>query len=320
MTIKPIDLFSLLGTDWPEENFIEGGLFSRGDTLIIGAESKAGKSTLVFTLLRQLMTGGSFLGFKVLKPLSVLLMQAEIREPKLKSRLINTYGSVDKDVLSRSYAWNTRGAILIENDIEEIKSNLKELKPDILVIDPLINFHTYDENNASQMSNLFRRLDLLKSEFNLSVIMSQHFRKVSAGAKTNEALLERIRGTSALRGWADTTIVMEGRTQSGYRHLEFELRNSDTIFRRVVKYNDKTKEFDWYDPVYLTYKILSDEMNGEALNTNQTITLILSKCGHLVSKNRTKAFDMKDILIEQGFLKSRKEGKNILLEISDEIR
>jgi hypothetical protein len=43
---KSISYNTLEQVDWPEDVFIEGGLLSRGDTMLVAADSKGGKSTL----------------------------------------------------------------------------------------------------------------------------------------------------------------------------------------------------------------------------------------------------------------------------------
>ena len=119
-----------------------------------------------------------------------------------------------------------------------------------------------------------------------------------------------------MRGWVDTTIVMEGRTKSGYRRLEFDTRNSDKPIKRIIKYNESTKEFDWHDPVVEIYKMLCAEMNGERFLTTQVINLILKKSGNLVSNNRNKAFEVKDLLISTKHLFEHEDGRAIYISIN----
>ena len=313
---SPIPFQQLLETVWLDETFIEGGLFSRGDTLLVGAESKAGKSTLLSLLVRELMAGGNFLGFVIPRPLTVLYMQAELREARLKARLLPTYASLSAPILGQSYIWNTRGNILLGRDNALIFEWIEKLKPDVVFIDPLANFHPYDENNAMEMMKLLRLFDKMKFDFNLSLILSHHFRKVGTD-KANDSLLERLRGSSALRGWVDTTIAIEGRTKSGYRRLEFDTRNSDEPIRRLIRYNPTTKDFDWHDPLAEVYAMLSEKMNGEVMPTAQVIQLILTECGHLIGRNRTKAFELKEALVGMNQLaQSTGPGNSILLSIS----
>ena len=283
--------------------------------MLIGGESKGGKSTILGNLIREMMCGGDFLGFKVLKPLSVLMMQAELRESRLQKRLFPKYSKLSPEHLQNSSVWNTRGLIMIERNIGLVKEWLETIKPDVLVIDPIINFHDHEENDATAMAKFFRAIDELKSEFNLAVIMSHHFRKLGEGVKQPSSLLNSVRGSSAFRGWMDTTIVMEGRTKNEYRRVEFETRNSDEHIKRIIKYNPATKEFDWHNPVERVMTMLKTKMNGDKLSTTQVVNLILIHCGDYVSKNRTKAFDLKDLLISTKQLKATEEGKTVYLEM-----
>src|SRR5258706_16424126 len=113
----------------------------------------------------------------------------------------------------------------------------------------------------------------------------------------------------------DTTIVMEGRTKSEYRRVEFETRNSDETIRRIIKYNKFSKEFDWHDPVSTIYAMLQKYMNGDSLQTSQVVNLILTNCGDLVSRNRTKAFELKDLLLSTNRLVATEKGKSVLLNL-----
>lgn len=283
--------------------------------MLIGGESKGGKSTILANLIREMIQGGEFLGFKVLKPLRMLMMQAELRESRLQKRLQPKYSGLSQVHLENSYAWNTRGLIMIERDKSLIKDWLSKIKPDALVIDPIINFHDHEENDATAMAKFFRVIDELKAEFNMSIILSHHFRK-SGGGAVQGSLLESVRGSSAFRGWMDTTIVMEGRTKTEYRRVEFETRNSDEAIKRIIKYNKATKEFDWHNPLEAVYEMLCTKMNGDKLSTTQVVNLILIHCGDLVSKNRTRAFDMKDLLISTKQLIPSEDGKTTYLELA----
>ena len=206
---------------------------------------------------------------------------------------------------------------MLEQDSNLIRQQIAELRPDVLMIDPLLNFHTYDENNATEMAKLFRVMDRIKVDFELSLILSHHYRKKERQGKAQESLMEMIRGSSALRGWVDTTIAIEGRGKSEYRRLEFETRNSDEPIRRLIRYNMATKAFDWHDPLAAVYEMLAIKMNGEEMPTAQVIQLILTECGDLVSRNRTKAQEVKDLLIHTNQLIPREDGPKVFLKLAE---
>ena len=314
--MKSIPYSVLEKLDWPEDIFIEGGILSRGDTMLIGAESKGGKSTFLSGLIRQLITGNDFLGFKVVKPLKVLYMQAELRESRLKQRLFPTYSKISDEHKDNIYIWSTNGLVLFNSEFEkEIESEIFSIHPDVLIIDPMLNFHNFNENDAQQMGQFFRMLDKIKSTFDLAIIMAHHFRKAFQDPKHKTNLLEMIRGSSALRGWAVTTIAMEGRGNSEYRDLEFDLRNSDEPLKRTIRYNPAIKDFDWHDPLTTVKQWAIEYLesrNGSAPTTEQFISKMLDD-NHVLGNNREKAFKIRASLVGTGVLRLTKVGKTVLV-------
>lgn len=311
--MKSISYNTLETIEWPEEIFIDGGLLSRGDTMLIGAESKGGKSTFIAGMIRQLITGGNFIGFKVIKPLRILYMQAELRESRLKQRLLPTYSGLTQAQKLNLYIWSTNGLVLFNpNHRESIEMEIISTSPDILIIDPMLNFHDYNENNSQEMATFFRHLDYIKNQYNLAIIMAHHFRKATAdNSKIKMSLLESMRGSSALRGWAVTTIAMEGRGASEYRELQFDLRNSDEPITRIVHYNHTTKDFDWHDPMSTISQWaieFLESRNGEPVSSEQFITKMLAD-NEVLGGNRTKAFAIKNVLSNTKVIRTSNQGK-----------
>lgn len=310
-----IPLKKLFETDWKEDEYIEGGFLSRGDSLLIGGESKAGKSTLLAGFNRELITGGSFLGFKVSRPLRVLYIQAELREKRLKQRFLTTFNGISEEHQENFNIWTTRNKYLINRDIDKIHFEIAIINPDIVEFDPFLNFHNLDENSSTQMGGLFRIIDNIKDRHDVAVGLAHHFRKASQDVKAKVSLLESIRGSSAMRGWADATIAMEGRTETEYRELEFEFRNMDEPMKRVIKYNKETKQFDWHDPIAVISKQLQNHYSAE-LSTSGFIQYLLNHHGQLLSNNRRKAFDIKAVLLNTNILKTRRDGKNLFISLN----
>jgi len=302
--------------EWPEDVFIGGGMLSRGDTMLIGAESKAGKSTFICGMIRQLISGTDFLGYKITRPLKVLYMQAELREKRLMERLSPTYAQVAEEFKDNLCIWSTRGIILFNEHLALIEREVGLRKPDILIIDPMLNFHNFNESNSQEMAEFFRMLDRIKETYDIAIIMAHHFRKASQDKDAHVSLLESIRGSSALRGWAVTTIAMEGRTESEFRKLEFEMRNSDEPIVRTIKYNKDTKDFDWHDPLQIITDSIKVSMKGQSMNTTDFISHLLHKHGELLSHNNSRAFEIKKHLLEYQVIKSENRGKAKYLSLA----
>ena len=314
--MKSLSYASLEQIDWPEDIFIEGGLLSRGDTMLIAADSKAGKSTFICGLMRQIITGGNFLGFKVTRPLKVFYMQAELRERRLKERLMPTYSSLSDEYKRNIYIWSTRGLVMLNENTKEIEAELMQVRPDILVIDPMLNFHNLNENNAQEMATFFRYLDHIKEQHDMAIIMAHHFRKASQDPKAKSSLLESMRGSTALRGWAVTTIAMEGRGNGEYRELEFDLRNSDESLKRVIKYNKTTKDFDWHDPVAIVYEWAKKYLTTCQPSVGQFVEAMKAAHHELLSNNHSRAFNVKKELMNTKLIYTTTKGKTHIVHLT----
>lgn len=311
--LKTICLDTLLQTEWPEEIFIGGGLLCRKERMLLAADSKAGKSTLLAQLLRSLVSGKAFLGFEVPKQISVLFMQAELREKRLKERMYPKSADLPSFAKTNFHICSTGGVIMLddERDLKSLRLTLEIIKPDVLCIDPMANFHCFDENSSKDMMIFLRGLDRLKEDFNLSVIMSTHFRK----GKQNGSIMEMIRGSGALKGWADTNICIEGHQGDSSQHLEFELRNSDEIHKRILFYNRTTKEFDWKDTNDVLINWTKNILFESDMPSNKFVQCMISQLGDYVSSNRTKAYNMKKMLVSKGLVHEYKDKNKQMLRL-----
>jgi hypothetical protein len=192
-----------------------------------------------------------------------------------------------------------------------VSDTLDKVKPDIWCIDPMANFHDSDENSSTDMMKFFRLLDKVKEKHNLAIIMSTHFRKASANK--NVSVLQMIRGSSALRGWADTNLAIEGNQGDKCQHLEFELRNSDKIHKRILYYNKATREFDWEDPIVVCGAWALKYFDGMEIKVTTFIKELLSHCGDKLSNNKGKAYKVKEQLVQDGVFEEIEDGKYKLL-------
>src|SRR5208282_5638905 len=51
---------------------------------------------------------------------------------------------------------------------------LTEHRPEILMLDPLIEFHSQDENSAQHMGRVMRELSIMRERFNLKALQVAH--------------------------------------------------------------------------------------------------------------------------------------------------
>lgn len=79
--------------------------------------------------------------------------------------------------------------------------------------------HAADENDSAEMRAVLECLTLIRREVNASVCVVHHFSKADSGSMT-----QRLRGSSAIAGWAEFLIGVQTDEETKNRKLSFELK------------------------------------------------------------------------------------------------
>jgi hypothetical protein len=168
-----------------------------GKTLIYG-DGGSYKTTVIYDLCVAVASGGLLLNqFPVHKYGPVLINSTEDSIPENKHRLMRIWRS-HKVNPGNMPLWFCHEPFMLDEqqDLNELDANLAEKRPLILMLDPLDNFFSGDENSARETKPFRRALNHFVSKYELSAIIIHH----SAKDKPTP------RGSSSLYGWADAVI------------------------------------------------------------------------------------------------------------------
>lgn len=335
--MRSVDYTDLMTKDWPKDIIIgvhgkpEDSILSRGDRLVIAGEQKTGKSVLLGQLMRGLVLGTEFLGFPIPQPRKVLYVQAELRESSLKKRYKAAHEMLVRKGVQlppdRLMVWSTNGPLYltgytrhekqhgekVSHGLEKLYQEIDEVKPDVVVLDPLASFHDIDESKASEVKLLFDELDRIKERVNadlggVALVIAHHFRKTSGMDKQYDVpLINQVRGSSALAGWADSILcigVHEGVADSKF--IEFTLRDTDVRPERTLRYNYDIRGFDWFDPRLELIRTLRPRFAGGPVAKLDLALLIKdllfkkNKNGHQMAITKVDEFVRSGLLVERG--------------------
>jgi hypothetical protein len=129
--------------------------------------------------------------------------------------------------------FDTRMKLDNKTECEELLKMIDKLKPDVVVIDPLVKFHTKDENSAQEMSQVLNVIRNLIDDKKVSVILVHHMGKSGdSGA----------RGSSAILGEYDSYAQIE--KGKGKQKLKYDFRHSETPDPVEIKFNPETFWFE----------------------------------------------------------------------------
>ena len=271
----PISLGDLEQATFPEGNFIIGSkLLPANGLMVIGGPPKSYKSFVSSTLLYHLATGTNVFdtirtlhgeqrtlehAFPVPRPMRVLYLEQEIGFEDTRERLIGVLSHItpEQAALYRSNMWVYSRDMSMRLDREDgclkIESLIEAVKPDVVCIDPLIEFHQQNENDASEMNLVFKNLDILREKHNFAAIICHHTSKPSMhSAKSGADLL---RGTSALFGKGDSFLMLNVTNRNaGLIAVDFTIRRGKPISPLTLKLDT-----DRMQVRFLTWKSVADE-------------------------------------------------------------
>jgi hypothetical protein len=217
-TLRVLDLADALEhEDEPIPWTIEGWL-AHPERIILASEPKTGKSLLALDLAVAMATGAPWLGFPVLGgSRRVLYVDEENGEHLLRRRirkLAAGRGLSAADLRDAPLRYLSRNALNLDVDerLQLLFREMREHRPDLVVLDSLVRFHRRDENKAGDMAAFTSTaLDPLTSYYGAGVIGLHHLRKPGGDQRGNGGgdLLHRLRGSGDLAAWPDAVWGME---------------------------------------------------------------------------------------------------------------
>ncbi|MFZ4621876.1 MAG: AAA family ATPase [Bacteroidota bacterium] len=247
------------------EDIIGGGILTKKGLLTISGKQKVGKSFLVMNLAMALIDGRQFACFDIRQRSKVLIFSAEGGYYSNRDRIRRIARDVDPQLMDNlHFCFDTRIKIDDDQDYEKIKGYISKYKPDVVIIDPLVKFHSSDENSAQGMSQVMSRIRSIIEDHSISVILTHHDGKGEHSG---------LRGSSTIAGEYDSYMQLHNAAE-GHR-IEFELRHNLSPADTHVIFDKETLWFrnDAIDPIVeivLQYspiakkdivKILKENMN-----------------------------------------------------------
>lgn len=189
-----------------ETNWLIDNLIAAGDKVIIGGEQKSMKTFFTMFLAKAAATGTYFmdnLAWNVRKPLKILFVEEEGAKNSLAKRTKNVIGELPND----NIYWMYRQSVKLDNvsSFNRLYEKIAELKPDLIILDPLQRLHNQNEDKASEMAVVWDSIQKIVVNFpTAAVIIIAHFRKGGA----NENSWNSIRGSNRNAGEADLGIFI----------------------------------------------------------------------------------------------------------------
>lgn len=289
---------------------------------IVAGQPKSFKSTLVMDLALSIATGKPFLGkYPVETTGPVIYIQNENSSRIMRDRFEkmihskNAGGSVSTDPLSVQFPeqihfhmLNQKSFMLSSEDHQEIiEEKIAEIKPQLVIFDPLYLMFDGDLASARDLMPLLQWLLYLKNEYKCGVLLVHHYNKGSESSRGGQRML----GSTTLHGWVESGwyISTDG---DGSLEMEREFRGAG-LHKRL---NVGIEMGDFGDPLYKVTVGEKEEEKDPKETLQDDILAVLSNVRFLweddipkkIGSSKVKVRMAINQMIDQG-LCSRLRGK-----------
>ncbi|MCP4125183.1 MAG: AAA family ATPase [Bacteroidetes bacterium] len=173
---------------------------------IIGGAPKCCKSWLGLDMAVSVASGTPCLGkFQVPVRGKVLIFLAEDAAHNVRSRIesICVHRNLDISDLDLYVITAATMRLDLETDQQMLTKTVDNLRPRLLILDPLVRLHRLDENSASDISRLLGFLRGLQRSFATAIVLVHHASKKHR-AQPGQAL----RGSSDLHAFGDSNAYL----------------------------------------------------------------------------------------------------------------
>ena len=229
-------------------NIVGRGILPVGGKAILGGAAKSNKSFVVLNAALDIARGRCLFGakykngtpvFPVTKPWKVLLIEQEIGEDGLRKRLRALVPPDEAfcDFYIRSKDTNLR--LDTSEGLQAIETEICNVEPQLLILDPLSKFHLCDENSAQEMGGIMRKGDYLIQKYGITILYVHHTGLASFDPQNQRRGGARLRGSSAIFADVDTFLEVNrmgaAHTSEPMLNLSLELRQGEPIEDQVIQ-------------------------------------------------------------------------------------
>jgi hypothetical protein len=256
-------------SDIPHRRWLYGTYLVRGEITILASPGGAGKTALAIGIAAEIAAGCEKLGERlwVKGNQKVLYISGEERRPELMRRIcafcrqhniseheidrLSMAAAEDPKVQTMSFLQTReKTTVLDEDGLNSLGAALEGLRPDLVVLDPLVVFCGGGDMNGTVMSLVMRKLTALAARFDCAILVVHHTRKGRPGSDDPAEQAERISGAAATVNLARRAVMPLTMTDAEAKAYSILPSERAKYFKLAdVKSNIApiTAEANWYE-------------------------------------------------------------------------
>lgn len=239
---KPISLSELYSKKFPENKWvIEKLVPHQGITLISGAPASF-KTWLLLRMAIDIAKGESLFGQFKCEQNKILIIDEENHLRLVRERLESLGAEVDLSI----YFLSQEGFLVSKKGmIEDVLEICEQKDIKVIFIDSLVRINNAEENDASQMSEVFRNIKQF-CQNGITVIITHHERKEGM---IKSSAQNRLRGSSDIQAAVDCHLALirnkEDKTKISIEQAKLRMNEEMASFDVTVKKIEEKTEISY---------------------------------------------------------------------------
>jgi len=300
----------------PVIDVISGGILPEAGSLLLAGESEAGKSMLSMEIALHLAIGRQLFNATYLVPQlrKVLVFQCENPFPQVQQRLqrmIRGMGVTLED-FNDNLAFAdpvTQYNITKKKSIERMIQVIELYQAEVIILDPLSSFHSFDENDNSKMRSTLDNVTHVSRVTGCACILVHHYGKPQKGRDDSY----RLRGASSIKDWADSILSMKRKKHENkelfvlrFDKLRHGRKPKPMLFERNDNFLSILSEEEVMISPQDVHEFLQDEMGGKA---ESQVELLKGLAAKFSCDNRTALRGVKNAVEMETIKELKGQGK-----------
>lgn len=131
----------------------------------------------------------------------------------------------------------------------ELQRLIVEFRPDVLILDPLVELHTAEENDNTALRSIMARFRSLATSHDMAVIIVHHARKGASQAAPGDP--DTLRGASSIVGAARIVLTVAAMTEEDAKALGVQADQRRSFFRVDAGKSNYSRlhEAEWFERI-----------------------------------------------------------------------
>jgi hypothetical protein len=227
--------------DIPTRPWLVPGIILRGSVTLLSGQGAGGKSSYVVGLTTSIAAGTQYGKASPVKAMRGINYNTEDdRDEQRRRYAAFLYASgVDRQAIRSVIRVGPEGVgVLFNRDpdsgevvptaaMEDLRNLIKEQDAEYVIVDPLAELHTAEENDNTAMRSILAAFRQLAKELNIGVVILHHDRK-GVGIAGD---VDRMRGASALQGAARIVLTLTRMTEEEAEALQIPKEQRASFIR-----------------------------------------------------------------------------------------